>query len=97
LSETIKEALGGTDTVDAKADDVPEPAAAELYATVVFTALVPSTLAATIMLTLKTLPDEAELASKTLDVVFAGVKTADFAVIVATETILGAAILSSFN
>jgi hypothetical protein len=76
---------------------VPEPAAAVLNATVVSKALVPSTLAAIIILTLNTLPLDAAFASNTLDVVFAGVKFAVFAVIVATATILGAAMISSFN
>jgi len=47
------------------------------------------------ILTLKTLPDEAAFASNTFAVAFAGVRYVVFAVIVATATILGAAMKSS--
>jgi hypothetical protein len=52
LSVTIKEASAGTDTVDTIGKSVPAPAAALSIETVVFTAFVPSTLAATIWLIL---------------------------------------------
>jgi len=95
LSDTIKDASGGTETVDANGNDVPEPAAAVLNATVVSKALVPSTLAAIIILILKTLLELTGFASNTLDVAFAGVRLAVFAVIIATATMLGAVMKSS--
>jgi len=97
LSETIKDASGGTETVDANGYEVPEPAAAVFTATVVSKALVPSTLAAITILTLNTFPDEAALASNTFADVFEGVRYVVFAVIVATATIFGAAIIFSFD
>jgi hypothetical protein len=50
-----------------------------------------------IVLILKTFPDDEGFASNTFGAVFAGVRYDVFAVIVATFTILGAAIRSSFK
>ena len=76
---------------------MPPPLAAELIATVQSIAFVPSTFAATIWLILKTLPEDAAFASKTLAVVLDGVAYAVFPITLATLTILGAAILTSEN
>ena len=80
LSTTISEALAGTLTVETIGYAVPpegaEPCATapfEYRDTVVFTALVPSTLAATIWLIFSTVPEAAALGSRTTAVVPLGV------------------------
>jgi len=97
LSDTIKDASAGIEIVDANGNDVPAPFAKVLNATVESKAVLPSTLAAMIVLILKTFPDDVGFASNTFGAVFAGVRYDVFAVIVATFTILGAAIKSSFK
>lgn len=73
MSTTIKDASEGTAMVEAIGNDVPEPAALELIATVQSTAEEPLMLDATIWLILNTLLEDAAFANSTLAVVFAGV------------------------
>ena len=97
LSTAITDALAGTEIVEIIGKFVPAPAAAELIATVAFTALEPFTLAHTIWLILKTRPEDAAFDSKTLAVVLPGVRYVVLPVRVVTLTIFGFAMMVPYR
>jgi hypothetical protein len=97
LSTTISDALAGTETVDTIGKSVPAPAAALSIDTVVLTAFVPSTLDATMLLILKTRPEDAALDNKTFAVVLAGVKKVVMPLMTVTFTIFGFAMMVPYR
>jgi len=97
LSTQIREASAGTDTVDTIGKSVPAPAARLLIETVVFTAFVPSTLDATMLLTLKTKPEDAALDNKTFAEVLAGVRKVVMPLIIVALTMFGFAMMTPYK
>jgi hypothetical protein len=95
LSVTIIDASAGTDTVETTGKEVPAPAAASFIATVVSTALVPLTLAATIWLILSTSPEDAALDRSTFALVSEGVRNVVFPKMLVTAYYIGVSHLPS--